>query len=1277
MSAPVPRRKFQSPLSLLLALLLLVAGLTARHGAAAPAPLSAADSAAAPSSRPPAQAPNGGQDCADPGSLTNEIERDTFCVQYNDGTGDALATNIADYTQAYWDRFVDDFGFLAPTFTDKLGVRVTNTTSCNGSVGPGNDFLTVFDGCNTSSVQMMQNVVGHELFHQVQLMYDFDSLWFHEGTSRLIEDLTFADRDDWAGALGAPFSFNLQANTYLASTNSDITSDPMRYNSALWWKYFTEQYGSTTTEPERGIDALLALWQASVTSDDIAAVNAALSGLGAGVDFNTAFRAFTVANWTKDLIAVPGAAYGYVDDNAPAPIPFNAITPLSGGTINVGSPATWNNQGVTRYGASYFQAIPGSNCPIISASFHRDSGPNAFYHVVTDQGGVFHTHKQGSGADWTQSFFNDGITRIVAIAGGQANSAQVDVTLSCAAPVLDIRLPNGDAQAFVGPHDAPGNFLVQLLVTNGSPTGPVVAGLVPSDFAVEVNGVAATIVTGGFIQEQYWLVVQAPLQGADGAYDLEVELLSGGSVAASDSEADSVVYDPELSDHVLVIDVSGSMGYGAEPRLPAAQDAAGFYVDITRDGDGLAVVPYNHDVNPAPFALAPASNLVRANAKSYIGALTAGGLTSIGDGLNEAVNQRNGSATGNERCSFVLLSDGMENSSLFWSDVSGDVIATGCPVTSVAFGPESNETLMQQIATDTGGIFQYNDVYVSGASPSAPAPNAAASPQAMALDLGSVYEYAQATREGRERLLQERGQIARDTTPRTYDVFVDGSTAEVLFALDWDELYFAVLALELIQPDGTSINPGSLPYHFADADAGHVGWRIKEPMAGKWQMVVHWLNSEERNVQYQVIASAHTDVNVGLLLPAVFELGGDALLTGQKAPIVAYLTGERPILGASLIALVTAPDGSETQLPLFDDGLHGDGLPDDGFYGNFYTLANQAHSVTPSGEDPNEPPQPNDEGGYRVRVIAEGALPDSGDPFRREALGGFSVLESDDRNQNRLPDAWEQEHGLIDADPGADPDGDGLNNYQEYVHGTDPLNPDTDGGGESDGSEVGRGADPLDPSDDGIKKPVFVRPIVFPSLVKIIYDILPDITGIRIYRATNVNGPWGLLADAPAGDGSYEDDTVDNGVTYFYRLTFVNASGQESGAVGAFHELDGVTPLADPFPPEANVLINGGAHRTYEVNVVLTFTPAAEEIAYFEDIAEMMISNDPFFGGATWQPFQQDIPWTLDPADPGKFSQVYARFRDDAGNESVYTSVATVYYSNALNLHLPVFFNAQ
>jgi hypothetical protein len=307
---------------------------------------------------------------------------------------------------------------------------------------------------------------------------------------------------------------------------------------------------------------------------------------------------------------------------------------------------------------------------------------------------------------------NDGLTRVTAIAGSLYMTSTVDISLSCATPSLDVKLPNSVALAHVQPGT---KLLAQVLVTDGSPTGPVVAGLHYSLFKAKVAGVDAPVVSGGYIQEQYWLIIKAPNGLPDGTYALEVMLQSpaGGAPLASDTNLDSIVYSSGKVDHVLVIDRSGSMGYGTHPRLPAAQDAARFYVDITRQDDGLAIVPYNENVAPAPFVLASVSPLLRAAAKQYIGGLSAGGSTSIGDGLQEAVNQRSGSPTGNPACSFVLLSDGMENAPLYWSNVKAAVKASGCPVTAIAFGPESNETLMQDIAAATGGPMLYNDVSVS------------------------------------------------------------------------------------------------------------------------------------------------------------------------------------------------------------------------------------------------------------------------------------------------------------------------------------------------------------------------------------------------------------------------------------------------------------------------------------------------------------------------------------------------------------------------------------
>ena len=81
-----------------------------------------------------------------------------------------------------------------------------------------------------------------------------------------------------------------------------------------------------------------------------------------------------------------------------------------------------------------------------------------------------------------------------------------------------------------------------------------------------------------------------------------------------------------------------------------------------------------------------------------------------------------------------------------------------------------------------------------------------------------------------------------------------------------------------------------------------------------------------------------------------------------------------------------------------------------------------------------------------------------------------------DTDGDGMPDGWEYFNGeyvnyhwapdpnnASDADE--DLDGDGLTNYQEYLAGTDPWNPDTDGDGMPDGWELHYSLNPLDPSD--------------------------------------------------------------------------------------------------------------------------------------------------------------------------------------------------------------------
>jgi hypothetical protein len=430
-------------------------------------------------------------------------------------------------------------------------------------------------------------------------------------------------------------------------------------------------------------------------------------------------------------------------------------------------------------------------------------------------------------------------------------------------------------------------------------------------------------------------------------------------------------------------------------------------------------------------------------------------------------------------------------------------------------------------------------------------------------------------------------------------------------------------------------------------------------------------------VPYQVLVSGRSNLTLELLLP---DRLGRRFATGNRVPIYAILSAKGPIPDALVEAFVTAPGGQVTLVPLFDDGQHGDGATADGLYAGLYTRVNQAAAVPPQGEEQQIPP--HSEGAYRVLARA------THDEFQREAQGAFAVPAGLDENKNRLPDPWEEEYGV--SDPTDDPDLDSLSNYREYQEGTDPNDSDTDDGGENDGSEVNHGREPLDPADDRIRRPDFFLASPLSKAVLLQYDHKPLNGGsgsayslMRLFRAPGATGPWRRLADLRP-TGIYTDTEVMNGLTYYYRLAGVAdllAMGGQEGGLAAAETISStvlssepVTPSSDPFPPEALVIIDGGAPSTPDLDVTLSFAPyegeGDEALERFKDIEWMMISNDPSFMGAGWQSFAQDVPWHLD-AQLGEVARVYVRFRDAAGNESVAPELGMILYQSPA-IYLPV-----
>jgi hypothetical protein len=85
------------------------------------------------------------------------------------------------------------------------------------------------------------------------------------------------------------------------------------------------------------------------------------------------------------------------------------------------------------------------------------------------------------------------------------------------------------------------------------------------------------------------------------------------------------------------------------------------------------------------------------------------------------------------------------------------------------------------------------------------------------------------------------------------------------------------------------------------------------------------------------------------------------------------------------------------------------------------------------------------------------------------------------------------------------------------------------------------------------------------------------------------------------------------------------------------------TPKEDPVPPRGYVKIAEG-----------TVVPGVRVTLLFDtnpDNVEVIVSNDPLYQGAKFQPNPGKLNWVLEPGN-GNLATVYAKYRDRAGNVS-------------------------
>ncbi len=1227
----------------------------------------------------------------EPADLEDSIVTDTYSYEVyytNDPTNnadffsDAQAQDMADALDPFIDR-ITGLGFRMPSFSaDPEEVHIFD--SGNIGTAPNNRITMDSPSLRGRNEPSLRLVLDHEHFHHTQYAYinfnDWPSWgqWTVEGTARLMQDKLWDDLD----ANGGFITFWSEVQDYM--NNADTRLPDLSYKSALFWQYLCEHIGSVQQEPQQGVDVIRRFWEETdgQSPDSIAALKRTISTLAPGRTLDGLFHDFGITNYTKDLdlsdIQNPDR-FRYRDDDD---VPYASVS--LDRDQNILPPIGPVNHNVQDYANRYYVVHPVESVfgKVVGFRSEGDRAAYAVFAVRDDK--VLSLHK-GVGTEFSRVYYvsdAEPIDDIVAVVTGLESAANYSYKFTAGDVKLSIVEPTFTRLAFVGAMDDPRTFLIRLRVTGPEEIGgSTVWGLRAEDFTVRVGEEEAEIRNGDYVQGEFWLAAQAPVQEDGGPlYNLEVQL---GDITTSQTQA--VMYADILKKQALVIDASGSMLSPEDfPKINAAKSAALLYTDAAGENDQMAVVSFGGDDNEPNEDATTLMNLSevgpnRAEMRNKIRAINIPSrnvMTSIGDGLNNAQDELDTLQDANYQPFIVLLSDGKENEARFWADnpaVRNRIVNSGAHVITIALGPDADQALMQSIANETGGYYYYVDLNTPSppAKVDRPSRDSAVVSQFndyLGLDysvrLADVYKSSHELVNEHGRLWEESGALQA------------GNTKEYLINVNEDGFHQAVLAIywsnpdanmdpKLIRPNGSLVQFGDPGVQIRRQDT-HVVYQLGDMAKGKWTLNLTSTEDTDFISMLSGLSGAGLEMQVRFTpnqrTPELRDLDPNGIilfLRGLPIPIQATLVDQKgPVRGADVVARVLAPDGKIDTVPLFDDGAHEDGNANDGIYGNVYRRTTMASQTGQS--DTSKEPGLN--GSYMVQVTANG-VDSSEQRFQRFQKTGFQVfefLERDDKtldpDQDGMPTRWENLYGLDpnQDDAARDLDSDGLKNIEEYQRGVIPTDPDTDHGGESDLSEINNERNNYDHRDDIIPRPIDCGVIDFvidipvhepvPNTNLIYFPWSAAYNEIQLFRGESRDNLslYQTLTREDAPNGVFKDENVVNGRTYYYQIIGIGSSDEQSAPSRIFTG----TPKADPLPPKGWIKINNGVGLTDSNFVKLDFDA-------YSDIKEMRVSHTPAFKDAEWQPSRKTLAeYEIKIQENLPFATVYVQFRDAAMNVS-------------------------
>ena len=473
---------------------------------------------------------------------------------------------------------------------------------------------------------------------------------------------------------------------------------------------------------------------------------------------------------------------------------------------------------------------------------------------------------------------------------------------------------------------------------------------------VDCGAIVVTVKNG--VKDQHILTLDSQ---NDGSYTIDnfgtngadsvILIMSNGSQS---TDGASFEYEAKYAgvDVALVIDRSGSMS--TYDYMDPAKAAASNFVALMQNGDQVAVASFSSyaTVN-FPLTYIDTST-VKQSAQAAISSIYASGSTSIGSGIVAGQSELMKNTTDATQ-GMILLSDGFENYSPFVADVLPNV-PDNIDIFTIALGANSDQQLLNNIATSTGGFFNY----ASDAS-----------------SLVGIYNTIRAKVTNQQNVSSQSGTLKQGQTVSKKAV-VDKSMRQVSFSLSFNQ---NKLGLTLRTPTGTTIDSASAvadPKVTYTEGSNFLFYNIEEPQYGEWELLIEGKEVSDTTEEYFSAVAGDSDLEIDI------NFNRDEYGTNDPILITAtVLENQNNILGASIEATIEkpnsllsnslispkifgddvndlpsqcfAPNGKvlantiaesvyDSTLVLFDDGMHRDNLANDGIYANYYLSSDEEGS---------------------------------------------------------------------------------------------------------------------------------------------------------------------------------------------------------------------------------------------------------------------------------------------------------------------------------------------